>query len=199
MDALIAASTFSTIISLIGQFRSERGGGKQSDFNDFLHWLVETQHDDLKALVETNVSTSIGIKALLNEQQDVLVAKLESLDNALASFASAFDGFSELGYGIKPDAMLSEQAISILHQFEASEASKVLELHMMSEGLMLMFLDGKGGQIEISDKRFIEDDLKSLVELKLLRHEFNSQGKNMYLFTRTASKLVGSKKLSQSV
>lgn len=190
MDALTAASSFSTIISLVGQFRSEKGGVKQADFNSFLTWLAETQHEELKALVETNVNTSIGIKALLNEQQDVLVAKLESLDTALASFASIFDGFSELGQGVKPTAKLSDQAVSILRQFEASEASKALEVHMMTEGIILIYIDGKGGQMEILDKRFVEDDLKSLVELKLLRHEYNSQGKNMYLFTRAASKLV---------
>lgn len=189
MDSITAASAFATMVSLIGQFRTEGGSKKQTDFNSFLTWLVETQHDELKTLLEANAKTAISIKALLNEQQDVLVAKLESLDCALARFASGIEGFSEIGHAIRPDAYLSEQAISVLRQFEMTGASKALESHI-SAGVIFFFLDGKQGQVKITDSRFIEDDMKTLVELGLLRHDHNSSGKNLYLFTRTASELV---------
>jgi hypothetical protein len=189
MDPITAASAFATIISLIGQFRNERASGQPSDFNSFLTWLVETQHNELKMLVEGNAASVAGIEALLSEQQDVLVAKLESLDRALAAFASGIAGFSEVGRAINPDAFLSEQAISILRQYEAKGASKVLESPMYG-GVILFFLDGQGGQLEIADQRFIEDDLNTLVELSLLRLGHNSKGQNTYLFTRTASQLV---------
>ena len=197
MDAITAATTFSTLVSLVGQYRSERAGVKQADFNDFLRWLVESQHTELKGLVESNLKTSIGVKALLSEQQDVLIKKLECIDNALVSFASSFEGFSDLGQGLKPQAILSEQALSILHQFEISQASKILEVHYISDDLILMYIDGNGGQMEVPDRRFIQDDLKLLVELGLLRHEFNSSGDNLFIYTRRASMLVKEMKIEQ--
>lgn len=190
MDAITAATLFSNIVALVGQFRTEKGELNKADFNEFLLWLTETQHHELKNIVESNLKTSIGVKALLTEKYDVLAKKLECIDSALVSFASTFEGFADLGQGLKPKAALSEQALSILQQFEASQASKILESHVSQEGLILLCIDGNGGQIEISDKRFIEDDLKGLVELGLLRHEYSPKGNNLYIFTRTASKLV---------
>jgi len=58
--------------------------------------------------------------------------------------------------------------------------------------LILQIIDGNGGQIKAEDQRFVEDDLKTLVEHKFLRHQLNSSGKNMYLFTRVASDFVDS-------
>jgi len=189
MDPITGASAFATIISLVGQFRAERGSNSQADFNAFLSWLVEMQHDELKKLVEANVITSIGIKALLNEQQDVLVAKLESINRALVSFASSYEGFSDIAQGLNPDFGLSDQAIHLLRQFESSGASQAIELHMQG-GVTLVLSGGQSGVLEIRDQRFIEDDLRTLVELGLLRLGSNSKGDNVYLFTRIASQLV---------
>jgi len=49
--------------------------------------------------------------------------------------------------------------------------------------------------MNISDHRFLEDDLKTLVELGLLRHDLNGKGQNLYIFTRSASELVKSANL----
>ncbi len=191
MDPLSTASAFATIVGLIGQFRGEKSGGKQSDFNDFLEWLIKTQHEDLKLLLETNTRATIGIKALLNEDREVILQKLESLDIALSSFASGISGFAEVAEAINPDSSLSKQAIAILCQFDKSGGSKLLESHN-SSGMALLILDGSSGNIEIQEPRFIEDDLRSLVELRLLRHDYNSKGDNLYIYTRSAAQLVNS-------
>lgn len=191
MDPLSIASAFATIVGLIGQFRGERSSRIQSTLDDFMKWLIESNHNELKELLENNAQASEGIKNILQEDRELFLEKLESINRALLSFASGISGFSAVAEAINPNAILSNQAISILTQFENYEASKVLENHTF-DGMSLLFLDGNGGNIEFHEPRFIEDDLKSLVELGLLRHDYNSKGENLYVFTRAASGLIKS-------
>lgn len=155
-----------------------------------MRWLVDTNHKEVKALIESNTKTAIGIKALLNQNHDVLIQKLDALDSALSSFGSLIPGFSDISSGLYPSGgQLSEQAKEILSQFQKSGASKILELRTY-DGIDLMYLDSNEREMKISDPRFLEDDLKTLVELGLLRHDLNGKGDNLYIFTRTASELV---------
>lgn len=191
MDPLTGALTFSTVVSLVSQFRSERGADAQSDFNEFLEWLVTNQHEGLKTLIEGNAQTTIGIKVLLQEQHDELKQRLDSLDAALAAYASALPGFADISGALRPDAVLSQQALSILKQFDESGASKVLGVFDTGRPALLCISSARR-QIEIDDVRFLEDDLATLVELGLLRHDFTDSGKDLYIFTRAASNLVRS-------
>ncbi|MDQ3458825.1 MAG: hypothetical protein M3498_05950 [Deinococcota bacterium] len=190
MDPLSVATAFATVVSLIGQFRAERGDSRQADFNEFMAWLVKTNHEEVKELLESNAQTTDGIKDLLGEQHEALMGKLEVLDNTLASYASGIPGFSNLTRGLKAEAVLSHQALSILKQLELSGASKLIEIRTF-DGTLLIYLD-TSGEVEIDDPRFLEDDLRTLVEVGLLRHEYNSEGNNLYIFTRAASQLLRS-------
>ncbi len=193
MDPLTLATTFATVLSLIGQFRSEQGTETQADFNEFVVWLSETQHDEIKELLESNARTVIGIKALLKEDREILAGQLEKLDMALTSFASGFVGFSGIAEGLRPNSVLSEQALDLLKQFEASGASKMMAHHSF-DGLGYLFVDHQSGshEVNITDARFLEDDLNVLTNLNLLIYDCNSQGNDMYIFTRAASALVKS-------
>tara|TARA_R110000850_G_scaffold275704_1_gene415560 strand:+ start:86 stop:673 length:588 start_codon:yes stop_codon:yes gene_type:complete len=190
MEPVSVATAFASIVGLLGQFQANRGSADQADFNEFLQWLVDSNHEEVKTLIESNTQTVIGIKALLNQKHDVLVQKLDALDSALSSFGSLIPGFSDISNGLYPSGgQLSEQAKAILSQFQTSGASKILELHTY-DGIDLMYLDSNEREMKISDPRFLEDDLKTLVELGLLRHDFNEKGNNLYIFTRSASELV---------
>ncbi len=186
------AESLASVIALIGQFRTERGDAAQAGFNEFMEWLAKTNHSELKDLLMLNAKATVGIKAILHQDREVMFEYLERIDAALAAFSTNFQGFGDLAAGIKPESILSEQALSILVQFERSKASKALELKMMG-GAMYQFLDGvPPRRIEMTDERFVEDDFRTLVELGLLRHDFNGKGDNMYLITRAASSLVRS-------
>lgn len=195
MEPVSVATAFASVVGLLGQFQASRESTDQADFNEFLQWLVDSNHSEMKSLIESNTQTTIGIKALLNQKHDVLVQKLDALDSALSSFGSLIPGFSDISSGLHPQGgQLSRQAKEILSQFQHSRASKVLEIRTYG-GVNLMYLDGSSGAMEISDARFLEDDLKTLVELGLLRHDFNDKGQNLYIFTRAASELVQSANL----
>lgn len=195
MEPVSVATAFASIVGLMGQFQASRGSKDQADFSEFLQWLVDSNHEEIKSLIESNTRTTVGIKALLNQNHDVLLERLDALDSALSSFGSLIPGFSDISSGIYLEGgHLSAQAKQILAQFQDSGASKILELHTF-DGVDLMYIDGTGGEMEISDPRFLEDDLRTLVELGLLRHDLNGKGQNLYLFTRAASELIQSANL----
>lgn len=190
MDPTVIAGGFATIVGLVGQYKSGRDSISSKSFDDFMQWLVTSNLTDLKALIEANHGTTTSIKAILNQDREALNKRLEQLDNALIAFASAIEGFSQLGKSLYPDASLSEQAISILEQIEENEASKLLLVEFLSDETELMFLDGNGGQVEITDHRFLEGDLQALVDAKLLLPGRNSQGSPIWTFTRAAAEFV---------
>lgn len=190
MEPLSFASAFAAIVGLIGQFLSGRDSGKKTNVEEFISWLSEHEqgHQDIIQFLEQYQGSMQSVDALLHEQHDELCSKLEKLDQALASFASMIPGFADLSAAIKPEAKLSDQAIDILDQFEHSGASKLLK-GTYSGVTHLKFSDSQGA-IDISDERFLEDDLKRLVDLGLLIHGHKSKGDDLYTYTRAASDLV---------
>lgn len=180
---------FATIVGLIVQYRSERGNQAQLEYHDFMEWLANANHTEVKDLLDLNVNATISIKTLLNQDHKIFNEKLDKIDTALTAFVSTLEGFSSLAQAINPNNTLSEQAINILKQFQKSGASQMLE-HRALDDLEYLFL-GVGSYLEISEQRFVEDDLQILIKYGLLRQDFNSSGKNLYTFTRAASNLVG--------
>lgn len=189
MDPLSLASAFATIVGLIGQFRGERAGKTQLSLEDFQQWLEESHQNDIKSLLDQQSKMVEGIKIMLAEDRDIFLAKIQSINNALIAYSSPINGFSQIAEALNPNFCLSDQAISILKQFEDAEASKVLN-HNTRAGLSLMFIDGKGGSIAVTEQRFLESDLNNLVSLGLLIHSLSSKGSNLYTITREASNLV---------
>ena len=191
MDPLTAATAFSTIITLIAEFKSQRHADSGDEFNDFTSWLAENRHEELLSLVQQNYSTTLSIKALLATNRKVLEVRLALLDRALAGIASTLEGFSQLASAVHPEASLSPQAVAILKQFSSAGASHALEIKGGSAPHpALLFEDGSRGKIEFPEPQFIEDDLRSLVDLGLLRPDHNSTGSRMFWFTRMAAALV---------
>lgn len=192
MDPLSMASAFATIVGLIGQFRGERATKNQPSWEDFQEWLEKSHQSDIKAMIDQQSKMVEGIKIMLSEERDVFLEKIGAINNALIAYSSPINGFSQIAEAINPNFRLSDQAISILKQFEDAEASKALDHHTRA-GLALIFIDGKSGQIEITEQRFLEDDLNKLVSLGLLIHGHSSKGSNLYTITREASNLIKTK------
>ena len=94
MDPLSIASAFATIVGLIGQFRGERSGKEQLTLPYFMQWLIESNHTEIKELLENNFKASEGIKNILQEDRELFLEKLEGINKALLSFASGVSGFS---------------------------------------------------------------------------------------------------------
>jgi hypothetical protein len=190
IDPITAASTYASLVGLIGQFKSTKDAAQGKDFNGFMTWLIERGHDDIKVKIEANHTTTIGIKAVLSQQNDQLSEALSRIDAALAAFSSTLTGFAEISAGLKPESVISAQALGILQHLECSGASKMLEHSSLSGGTKLMLLDGKSSTFEVSDRRFLNDDLETLLRTGLLTLSHNDSGNRVFHYTRAASALV---------
>lgn len=192
MEPLSTAAALASIIGLIGQFKSGRDSTKSQDFDEFMQWLAESNHAELKSLIEANHGTTISIKAILHQSQEALSESLSRIDNALAAITTALAGFGELSKSIRPEAVLSGQAISVLRQIEDAKASKVLLVQYLDSGSYLVLMDGSGGGLDIPEPRFLEADMTALTNARLLIPGRNSSGKPMWTITREAAAFVAS-------
>jgi len=189
---MLAATSFATIVSLLADFVAHRGANEGKSFDEFMAWLSEQRHDEIKSLLELNTNTTIGIKALLGESQKEILERLQSLDRSMATFAAGFDAYRGLAEAARPRSALSAQAISLLKQFYDSGASKVLQTKCLS-GTALHVVDGpSNASLEFSDPRFLNDDLTTLVELGLLDLDYNGRGERLFVFKRSAARFVES-------
>jgi len=178
------AGAFASIVGLICNFRSERNVTDRLDTNEFLSWLETLgHHQQIKNLIESNQGISSGIEEILNENIEVLLEKLNKIDNALASYASQFDTFKNLASAIKPNSRISPQAISILKQIEQEKTSGFVKIET-NDGVLLM--NNEGDIIEYDEPRFIEDDLFNLVDLSFLHRSQLDSKQEAYKITRNA-------------
>lgn len=189
MDPLTAANTFATIVSLLSIFKAERTISASDENEAFMQWLQKKRYDSLVQEITSNHLLGVSIKNLLNQNHEKVVSALDAVQDAIAKLASRVAGFDQIAIAISPQISLSDQAVSILQQLNMSEGSTFLELKS-SGGTNFMIMDGKSGCIEISEPRFADDDLATLVDVGLLRSDFNSRGDRLWRITREASRLV---------
>jgi hypothetical protein len=189
MDPLTVATSFSTLVGLIVNFASESRGRQSAQFEDFVGWLLEHQHQTVVRLLEQNVVTATSVKALLNHNHEELLERLREIDNLVARVAGATPGFRTIVQSINSEALISDQALSLLEQISDSGASKVLESRRLG-GVILRCWDGRGDLLECSEPRFLNDDLDTLVELGFLRLDHNRRGERLFLYTRLAELLI---------
>jgi hypothetical protein len=190
MDPLTLASSFATIVSLLANYKAEHRAHGEDEFGDFISWLVENNHAELKELISMNTQAAIGIKAILHEDREVLHAKLEVIDEVITKVASSLSGFNQVALALKPDYEISQQAKSVLTQLVKSGASKFLQSDAIGRNPIFLILGGAGGKIEYEEPQFMADDLATLVQLRLLNLEYNDKGKELWVVTRAAAKLV---------
>lgn len=191
MDPITGASALASIVGLIGQFKSGRDSARSEDFGEFMQWLIESNQSELKSMIEENQVTAINIKAILNQNQSKLESSLAQIGEALATFTSTIDGFSGLSKSLLPDAILSEQAVRILKEFEDAEAGQIIVVESIDAPPYLLFLD-VAGSIRINEPRYLNSDLNSLCSLGLLSKGPRTRDGDVYNFTRAASAYVAS-------
>jgi len=185
---ITVASGFATIVGLLSAFSSGRQSQSTAELTEFIAWLIDHNHKELAKTVEQNFSTSASIKALLNQQSSELNKKLDTLSETMALVASRVPDLNDLVTSILPSTELSEQAHSIILQMHKNKTEYFLVSKAMNRGPQL--IPSNGDAITYDEEQFLHDDLETLVELSLLRLDYNSQGSEMYYFTRVGAKLA---------
>jgi len=181
---------FAMIVGLLSAFSSGRKGGENADLTEFLAWLTEHNHDEIRSSIERNQATTISIKALLNKGLDDVHKKLDDISNRIAILASRSEGVEGLAIAYA-NASLSVQTLELLTLMEENETEFFLlskELGNKEQRLMLC----PGPNYICKETRFFHDDLSLMIALKLLIQDYDSKGDPMYYYTRAASKLTAS-------
>jgi hypothetical protein len=187
MDPLTLPMAFATIVGLICNFKQEHKDQRETRMQDFLEWLDEHRHQQIKEYINQNTALLEAIDKYLKRNYDSTTQQLTYIENMLASLLSRIDGLDNIVQAVKPNFELSEQAIDILRQLTNSTSESILNIST-NEGTSLMLL--QGGCIKFSDERFLSDDLKTLVDLGLLNLGDNKNGDEIYGITRNAVKLI---------
>jgi len=189
MEPLSAAGTFATIVGLICSFKSERKAISEDEYKAFIEWLQTKRHSEVIQYLEINSRLVEGIRHFLEEDNKIILQKLETIDNLTAKIASGIEGLAEIAREVRPDQKLSHQCLNILRQLNDSSGSRFLEGR---DGLhsILQVIDGDQRKIKCDEQRFIEDDLRTLVEFGLLRLDYTKQGNRIFYLTREATNLL---------
>ncbi|MEM9753432.1 MAG: hypothetical protein AAF916_08605, partial [Planctomycetota bacterium] len=158
--------------------------------DQYLDWLRRREHEQLANLIQANSPLSNALQELLSQQHDEVMEKLRGLDRVLSDVASHVLGFKAIADAVATESRISEQAVSILRQLNQSNASRFAEIKTLA-GTSFRTWDGGRENIEITDERFIEDDLLSLCELGLLRLDYGSKGTRFFYITRAGARVGG--------
>ena len=73
MEPITLATSFAAIVGLISDFKQERKGRTEDEYNEFLEWLGTKRHTELQDLLAANVGLSRSIENLLNNQSLSLI------------------------------------------------------------------------------------------------------------------------------
>ena len=181
---------FAQIVGLLAAFTAGRQSNEIINATEFLQYLTEHGHEELRKSIEQNQNTTISIKALLNYRLDNVNERLNSISDRLAILLSRSEGMEDLAVAYATNA-LSDQAIEILTLMEESNTEWFLlskEIGTKDQRLIL----APGPNYICKETRFFRDDIALMVSLNLLVQDYNSNGEPMYYFTRAASQLVNS-------
>ncbi|MFS1987708.1 hypothetical protein BCT96_008675 [Vibrio splendidus] len=182
-------SSLATIIGLIYNFKSDRKSVSDDEYQEFVNWLSDKRHKSVIEELHTNQLLGLSIKGLLQQNHDLVLSKLNHLDESLLQLASGIEGFHEIANAINPNAEISDQAMTILRNLVESQGSFILESKTLS-GTDYRVYDGDRRSLGITEYRFVDDDFNLLCSLGLLMLDFNGSGSRMFRVTRSAVKYI---------
>lgn len=179
---------FATIVSLLATFQSGREGKK--DIEEFKNWLNENNYGYMTAIIDNNESLQQDLTSFMNQNHEQVIAQLSTLNNLMVSLASHMQGLGGIASRFDSNNGLSDQAVDVLRQFVVSGSQKMHHRKNNSgRGGDFYILEG-ASDIEYSEPRFIEDDINSLVNLRLITLAIGSKGGFIYKITRQAVRFI---------
>lgn len=187
VDPLALSSAFATIVGLVCNYASEKRTDVPDPFADFMEYL-RSSHDDIRRKIDENRDINQALRQLLAQRNDVVLHKLEQLDQILAGVAANLDDFKHLSIAVYKEEILSDEAVGILMSFYDSGDARFLELKM-GGGSVYMPLE-TGAQNMAFEHRFLEDDLRTLCGLGFLALDYNPKGDRIFVLTRQAARYV---------
>lgn len=187
MDAITLANSFATIVGLLVTFQSTRD---EANISEFLEWLRENNNANTASIIENDIELQQQLSAFIGQNHDAVMSQLSKLNNLMVSVASRIDGLSGLASKFDVNHGLSNQAISVLRQFVNSNSKSIFRVETIDGEVNYLLMSD--GSIEYDDDRFIDADVQSLVENRLIVKENSSSGDSIYGITRQAVAFIDS-------
>lgn len=189
MDAITLANSFAAIVGLLVTFQSTRD---QANISDFLEWLRENNNENTAIVIENDIELQRQLSAFIGQNHDEVMSQLSKLNNLMVSVASRMDGLSGLASTFELNNSLSDQAIGVLRQFVNSKSKSIYRVETIDGEVNYLLMSD--GNIEYDDSRFIDADVQSLVNNKLITKEALSSSDFSYGITRQAVVFIESLK-----
>lgn len=189
MDAITLAGSFASIVGLLVSFQSIRD---EANISDFLEWLRENNNTNTAHIIENNAELQQQLSIFISQNHDEVMMQLSTLNNLMVSIASRMDGLSGLALKFNDTYGLSDQAINVLRQFVNSKSKSIYRVETIDGEVNYLLMSD--GNIEYDDSRFIDADVQSLVDNKLITKEALSSSDFSYGITRQAVVFIESLK-----
>lgn len=189
MDAITLANSFATIVGLLVTFQSTRD---DANINEFLEWLRENNNENTAIVIENDIELQRQLSAFIGQNHDEVMSQLSKLNNLMVSVASRIDGLSGLASKFNDTHGLSDQAINVLRQFVNSKSKSIYRVETIDGEVNYLLMSD--GNIEYDDSRFIDADIQSLVDNKLITKKALSSSNFSYGITRQAVVFIESLK-----
>jgi hypothetical protein len=188
MEPITIATAFASIVGLIRVYKAEAQEHEGRDFDHYIEWLQRQEHKQVVDLILGNGELARSVRDLIEDRHGEVMAKLDALDKVLAGVARHIDTFGPLANVIRA-SQPSDQAVSVLRQLNQANSSSFLEI-THTGGRQYPMLD-TSRTVQVSDPRFIYDDLLTLCELGLLRLSYNNSGGRIFTITREGAAVGG--------
>ncbi|MGP9687751.1 hypothetical protein ACT3TH_01155 [Psychrobacter sp. AOP22-C1-C5] len=189
MDAITLANSFAAIVGLLVTFQSTRD---QANISDFLEWLRENNNENTAIVIENDIELQRQLSVFISQNHEEVMAQLTTLNSLMVSVASRMDGLSGLASTFELNNSLSDQAIGVLRQFVNSKSKSIYRVETIDGEVNYLLMSD--GNIEYDDSRFIDADVQSLVDNKLITKEALSSSDFSYGITRQAVVFIESLK-----
>lgn len=187
MEPLTMGTTLAVLIGLLRAFKQERGEAKGQSAREFMDWLENHRHQELKSLILTTHGLSDEIDRILQQDHREMLAKLDRIDEMLASLTAHVQGLSGITSALRPQGELSDQAIGILEWFVKTGAGTFF-VNWHEGGVDLQ--SDNGATMDVGEARFLDDDIGRLLEYGLVLNE-EMENLAAYKITRGAVRYVG--------
>jgi hypothetical protein len=191
MDPITAATSFSTIVGLICNFRQENGAREALDHQQFIEWLEYHRHEDLKNLIVNQAALQTEVDKLLRSDLTQIIQKLDDMEKLIVGFMGRLEQFKGLAAAVAPNSLLSDQAVSILCQLAESGADSLSYANYGGGNWTLMLTNGETC-MAVAEPRFIPDDLEQLANFDLVSGGRDLEGRIKCRLTRNGARFIQS-------
>ena len=157
---------------------------------ELMSWLQSNHHDEIISTLEKNRNLSRSIKLFIVDNHSVVVDKLDEIHRLVLNLYASNQATEDIALLIDPNAKLSNQALDVLKQMNSDEVVSIKKISDL-QGHNYCYIDApKNGNILITDKRFIQSDLESLVDSGFLAKSYDPSGAEIFTITRPGGSIT---------